>query len=48
MNQALLFHYIISKDGVAVDPSMESLVMDEKQPKNFIEVKSFLVLLGYY
>jgi hypothetical protein len=40
--------HVISKDGVAVDPSKIEAVMDWEQPTNVREIWSFLVLAGYY
>jgi hypothetical protein len=40
--------HILSKDGIAVDPSKVPDVLDWKQPQNVHEVRSFLGLAGYY
>ena len=48
MKEVLFLGHIISKDGVAVDPSKVAAVMDREQPKTITEVKSFLGLAGYY
>ena len=48
MKEVLFLGHIISKDGVAVDPSKVAAVMDWEQPKNVTEVRSFLGLAGYY
>jgi len=40
--------YVISKDGVAVDPSKIEEVMDWEWPTNVREIRSFLGLAGYY
>ncbi|KAA3461490.1 Retrotransposon protein [Gossypium australe] len=40
--------HIVSGDGVRVDPSKISAIVDWKPPKNVSEVRSFLGLAGYY
>ncbi|XP_016702131.1 uncharacterized mitochondrial protein AtMg00860-like [Gossypium hirsutum] len=40
--------YIMSADGIRVDPSKVSVVINWKTPKNITEVRSFLGLDGYY
>ena len=37
----------MSAGGVAVDPTKVEAVLDWKQPKSVIEVRSFLGLAGY-
>jgi glutaredoxin-related protein len=39
---------ILSKDGVAVDPSKVQDVLEWKQPRNVTDIQSFLGLMGYY
>jgi hypothetical protein len=40
--------HVISKGGIAVDPSKVDVVLQWKSPKSVFEVKSFLGLAGYY
>ena len=40
--------YVISADGVSVDPQKIEAVVNWKPPKNVSEVWSFLGLAGYY
>ncbi|XP_040940144.1 uncharacterized protein, partial [Gossypium hirsutum] len=40
--------HIVSVDGIRVDPSKVSTVINWKTPKNVTEVRSFLGLAGYY
>ena len=40
--------HVVSKGGVAVDPSKVEVVMEWKQPKSVFEIQSFLGLAGYY
>jgi hypothetical protein len=40
--------HILSKDGVAVDPSKVQDVLEWKQPRNITDIQSFLGLAGYY
>src|SRR5262244_3217049 len=40
--------HVISKDGVAVDPSKVQAVLEWKAPRSPSEIRSFLGLAGYY
>jgi hypothetical protein len=40
--------HVLSKDGVAVDPSKVQDVLEWKQPQNVTNIRSFLGLAGYY
>ncbi|XP_057506535.1 uncharacterized protein LOC130789736 [Actinidia eriantha] len=40
--------YVISVEGIHVDPKRIKVVMNWEQPKNVSEIKSFLGLAGYY
>ncbi|KAG8499161.1 hypothetical protein CXB51_005577 [Gossypium anomalum] len=40
--------YIISNDGIRVDPNKVSAIVEWKTPKNVTNVRSFLGLAGYY
>ncbi|KAA3473935.1 DNA/RNA polymerases superfamily protein [Gossypium australe] len=40
--------HIVSGDGIHVDPSKISAIVDRKPPRNVLEVRSFLGLVGYY
>ena len=40
--------HVVSKDGIAVDPSKVEAVTNWERPKNVSEVRSFLGLAGYY
>ena len=40
--------HIVSSDGIQVDPSKISAIVEWKPPKNVTEVRSFLGLVGYY
>ena len=48
MNEVLFLGHIISKDGVSVDPSKVTVVIESNQLKNVTKVRSFLELGGYY
>ncbi|KAL5554975.1 hypothetical protein UlMin_037211 [Ulmus minor] len=48
LNQVAFLGHVISKDGVAVDPSKVEVVKNWKTPSNASEVRSFLGLAGYY
>ncbi|KAG8489273.1 hypothetical protein CXB51_017325 [Gossypium anomalum] len=40
--------HIVSGEGIKVDPSKISAIVDWKPPRNVLEVRSFLGLAGYY
>ncbi|KAA3461658.1 RNA-directed DNA polymerase-like protein [Gossypium australe] len=42
------FGHIVSTEGIRVDPSKISAVVDYKPPRNVSEVRSFLGLASYY
>ncbi|KAK5775501.1 hypothetical protein PVK06_043398 [Gossypium arboreum] len=42
------FRHIISTEGIRVDPSKISAIVDWKPPRNVYKVRSFLGLAGYY
>ncbi|KAL5554726.1 hypothetical protein UlMin_042127 [Ulmus minor] len=48
LNQVAFLGHVISKDGVAVDPSKVEAVENWKPPSNASKVRSFLGLAGYY
>jgi hypothetical protein len=43
-----LLGHVISHEGIAVDPSKWSEVLDWKSPTSVSQVRSFLGLVGYY
>ena len=40
--------HIVSEEGIRVDPKKIEVIIEWKQPRNVIEVRSFLGLEGYY
>ena len=40
--------HVVSKEGIAVDPSKVTAVTEWEPPKNVGEIRSFLGLAGYY
>ena len=48
LEQVTFLGHIVSKDGIAVDPSKIEAIRDWPQPKNALEFRSFLGLTGYY
>ena len=40
--------HIVSEEGIQVDPKKVEVIIEWKPPRNFIEVRSFLGLAGYY
>ena len=48
MREVSFLGHVISKGGIAIDPSKVDAVLLWKSPKFVFEVKSFLGLAGYY
>lgn len=48
MEKVSFLGYVISKDGVAADPSKVEVVVNWEQLTNVHEIRSFLGLVGYY
>ncbi|WVZ97857.1 hypothetical protein U9M48_043366, partial [Paspalum notatum var. saurae] len=48
LKEVSFLSHILSKRGVAVDPSKVEDVLNWKQPKTVTEIRSFLGLAGYY
>jgi hypothetical protein len=46
LSQIHFLGHVVSKDGVAVDPSKVEAVLRWERPKNATEIRSFLGLLG--
>ena len=40
--------HIVSEEGIRVDPRKLEVIIEWKPPRNVIEVRSFLGLVGYY
>ncbi|KAG8503261.1 hypothetical protein CXB51_001217 [Gossypium anomalum] len=48
LREVRLLGHIVSGDGIRVDPSKISAIVDWRPPKNVSKVRSFLGLAGYY
>ncbi|KAJ9546759.1 hypothetical protein OSB04_019302 [Centaurea solstitialis] len=48
LHQVQFLGHVISGDGVSVEPSKIEAIQKREQPKNALEVRSFLGLAGYY
>ena len=48
LDRVMFLGHIVSEEEVTVDPTKIEEVINYKQPKTVIEVRSFLVLVGYY
>ncbi|XP_040955978.1 uncharacterized protein [Gossypium hirsutum] len=48
LHEVAFLGHIVSADGIRVDPSKVTAVVNWKVPKNVTEVRSFLGLAGYY
>ena len=48
MLDMIIFRHVINQEGISVDPSKISTVVEWKRPTNVKEVRSFLGLAGYY
>ena len=47
LEQIAFLGHIISKDGLAVDPSKVEAIVSWQGPKNVAKIRSFLGLAGY-
>ncbi|KAK1670560.1 hypothetical protein QYE76_058719 [Lolium multiflorum] len=48
LDQVEFLGHVISKDGIAVNPSKVASVLDWEAPKNVKEIRGFLGMAGYY
>jgi len=48
MEKVHFLGYVISKEGISVDPAKVTAVVDWPRPTNVLEVRSFLRMAGYY
>jgi hypothetical protein len=48
LNEVAFLGHIVSKEGIAIDPSKVTAVTEWEPPKNVWEIRSFLGLAGYY
>ena len=40
--------YVVTSEGIAVDPSKVEAVLNWQRPKSIFDIRSFLRLVGYY
>jgi hypothetical protein len=48
LSEVAFLGHIVSKEGIAIDPSRVTAVTEWEPPKNVREIRSFLGLSGYY
>ena len=48
LREVSFLRHIVSEEGIRVDPKKIEVIIEWKPPRNFIEVCSFLGLVGYY
>ena len=48
LDKVVFLGHVVSKEGIAVDPTKIEAVTNWQRPKNVTEVRSFLGLAGYY
>ena len=48
LDKVVILGHVVSKEGIAVDPTKIEVVTNWQRPKNVTEVRSFLGLAGYY
>ena len=48
LDHIIFLGHIISDNSIEVDPTKVEVVMAWEQPKNIMEIQSFLGLVGYY
>ena len=48
LREASFIGHIVSEEGIRVDPKKIEVIIEWKPPRNVMEVRSFLGLVGYY
>ena len=48
LSDVIFLQYVINQEGISVDPSKVSTVIEWERPANVKEVRSFLGMAGYY
>ncbi|XP_028798909.1 uncharacterized protein LOC114754299 [Neltuma alba] len=48
LSEVKFLGHVITRDGVAIDPSKVEAILNWERPKTITEVRSFLGLAGYY
>ena len=48
LNEVSFLGHLISEEGIRVDPRKIEVIIEWKPPRNVMEVRSFLGLVGYY
>ena len=48
INEVVFLRHVVSRVGIFVDPRKIEAIVNWEQPKNVLEVRSFLCLAGYY
>ena len=48
LDKVLFLGHVISKEGIAVNPSKVQSVLEWQAPKNVKEIRGFLGMAGYY
>ena len=48
INEVVFLRHVVSRVGIFVDPRKIEAIVNWEQPKNVLEVRSFLGLDGYY
>jgi hypothetical protein len=48
LDQVEFFGHVISKEGIAVNPSKVASVLEWEAPKNVKQIRGFLGMAGYY
>ena len=48
LGEVSFLRHIVSEEGIRVDPKKIKVIIEWKPPRNVMEVRSFLGLVGYY
>ena len=48
LDKVIFLGHVVAKEGIMVDPAKIEAVLQWSQPKNILEIRSFLGLAGYY
>ena len=48
LNEVVFLRHVVFENGIFMDPRKVKVTVNWEQPKNVIEIRSFLGLAGYY
>ena len=48
LNEMVFLGHVVFENGIFVDPKKVEAIVNWERPKNVIEIRNFLGLIGYY